>query len=185
MKNLDWGNLSFGYMKTDYNVRCYYRDGKWGEIEVAFEGLKAYRCKDGKVRVFRMEENAARLQSTCRGIMMPEVSTELFCEMVKKVVRLNQEWIPTYESGATLSFAITTVQRLLALVNTRSVVTMPLPSSPTIWLTKKGMPASSILTPRRRSTSTSVVLLTSSVSRTIHISRQSQPLSYPLSLISR
>jgi branched-chain amino acid aminotransferase len=49
-----------------------------------------------------MEENAAHLQSTCRGIMMPEVSTELFCEMVKKVVRLNQEWIPTYESGATL-----------------------------------------------------------------------------------
>ena len=34
MKNLDWGSLSFGYMKTDYNVRCYYRDGKWGEIEV-------------------------------------------------------------------------------------------------------------------------------------------------------
>ena len=122
MKNLDWGNLSFGYMKTDYNVRCYYRDGKWGEIEVcsdeylnlhmaatclhygqeAFEGLKAYRCKDGKVRVFRVDENAARLQSTCRGILMPEVSTELFTEMVKKVVRLNQEWIPTYESGATL-----------------------------------------------------------------------------------
>ena len=49
-----------------------------------------------------MDENAARLQSTCRGIMMPEVSTELFCEMVKKVVRLNQEYIPTYESGASL-----------------------------------------------------------------------------------
>ena len=122
MKNLDWEKLSFGYMPTDYNVRCYYRDGKWGEIEVcsdeyiklhmaatslhygqeAFEGLKAYRCPDGKVRVFRMEENAARLQSTCRGIMMPEVPTELFREMVKKVVRLNQEYIPTYESGATL-----------------------------------------------------------------------------------
>ena len=122
MKNLDWEKLSFGYMPTDYNVRCYYRDGKWGEIEVcsdeyiklhmaatslhygqeAFEGLKAYRCPDGKVRVFRMEENAARLQSTCRGIMMPEAPTELFCEMVKKVVRLNQEYIPTYESGATL-----------------------------------------------------------------------------------
>ena len=122
MKNLDWGSLSFGYMKTDYNVRCYYRDGKWGEIEVcsdeylnlhmaatclhygqeAFEGLKAYRCPDGKVRIFRVDENAKRLQSTCRGILMPEVSTELFTEMVKKVVRLNQEWIPTYESGATL-----------------------------------------------------------------------------------
>ena len=122
MKDLDWSNLSFGYRQTDYNVRCYYRDGKWGEIEVcsdeylklhmaatclhygqeAFEGLKAYRCPDGKVRVFRMDENAARLQSTCRGILMPEVPTELFEEMVKKVVRLNQEWIPTYESGATL-----------------------------------------------------------------------------------
>lgn len=68
----------------------------------AFEGLKAYRCPDGKVRVFRMDENAARLQSTCRGILMPEVSTELFEEMVTKVVRLNQEYIPTYESGATL-----------------------------------------------------------------------------------
>ncbi len=122
MKNLNWSELSFGYMRTDYNVRCYYRDGKWGEIEVcsdehikmhmaatclhygqeAFEGLKAYRCPDGKVRVFRMDENAARLQSTCRAILMPEVSTELFCEMVKKVVRLNQDYIPTYESGATL-----------------------------------------------------------------------------------
>lgn len=122
MKNLDWSNLTFGYQPTDYNVRCYYRNGKWGEVEVcsdeylklhmaatclhygqeAFEGLKAYRCPDGKVRVFRMEENAARLQSTCRGIVMPEVLTELFVEMVKKVVRLNQAYIPPYESGATL-----------------------------------------------------------------------------------
>ena len=114
--------MPFGYIPTDYNVRCYYRDGKWGEIEVcsdeyikmhmaatclhygqeAFEGRKAYRCPDGKVRVFRMDENAARLQSTCRGILMPEVSTELFEEMVTKVVRLNQDYIPTYESGATL-----------------------------------------------------------------------------------
>ena len=122
MKDLTWSELSFGYMPTDYNVRCYYRDGKWGEIEVcsdeyikmhmaatclhygqeAFEGLKAYRCPDGKVRTFRADENAARLQSTCRGILMPEVPTELFEEMVRKVVVLNQEYIPTYESGATL-----------------------------------------------------------------------------------
>lgn len=122
MKDIDWKNLTFGYLRTDYNVRCYYRDGKWGEVEVcsdeylklhmaatclhygqeAFEGLKAYRCPDGKVRVFRAEENAARLQSTARGIVMPEVPTELFVDMVKKVVRLNQEYIPPYESGATL-----------------------------------------------------------------------------------
>ena len=122
MKEIDWSNLSFGYMPTDYNVRCYYRNGAWGEIEVcseatinihmaatclhygqeAFEGLKAYRCPDGKVRVFRMDENAARLQSTCRGILMPELPTERFEEMVRKVVRLNERFIPPYESGATL-----------------------------------------------------------------------------------
>lgn len=122
MKDIDWKSLTFGYLRTDYNVRCYYRGGKWGEVEVcsdeylklhmaatclhygqeAFEGLKAYRCPDGKVRIFRAEENAARLQNTARGIVMPEVPTELFVDMVKKVVRLNQEYIPPYESGATL-----------------------------------------------------------------------------------
>lgn len=122
MKDLDWAGLSFGYRRTNYNVRCRWRDGRWGEIETcsdetitlhmaatclhygqeAFEGLKAYRCPDGKVRVFRMDENARRLQSTSRGIMMAEVPTELFEEMVRRVVRLNEEWIPPYESGATL-----------------------------------------------------------------------------------
>ena len=120
--NIDWANLKFGYMPTDYNVRCYFRNGAWGEIEVsseesinihmaatclhygqeAFEGLKAYRCKDGKIRIFRMEANAERLQSTCRGILMPELSTEKFCEMIKKVVKLNERFIPPYESGASL-----------------------------------------------------------------------------------
>ncbi|MCM1078396.1 MAG: branched-chain amino acid aminotransferase [Bacteroidales bacterium] len=121
-KDLDWSDIGFGYHRTNYNVRCYYRDGKWGEMEIcsdeyinmhmaatclhygqeAFEGLKAYRCPDGKVRVFRTDENAARLQSTCRGILMPEVSTGMFDRMVDMVVQLNQEYIPTYESGATL-----------------------------------------------------------------------------------
>lgn len=122
MKEIDWKNLSFGYQKTDYNVRINYRNGAWGELEVssseeinmhmaatclhygqeAFEGLKAYRGKDGKVRVFRLEANAERLQSTCQGILMPELSTERFREAVLKVVKLNERFIPPYESGATL-----------------------------------------------------------------------------------
>lgn len=122
MENIDWANLKFGYMPTDYNVRCYYRNGKWGEIEVsssdvinihmaatalhygqeAFEGMKAFRCPDGKIRTFRIKDNAERLQSTCRGILMPELPTELFEEMVKKVVKLNERFVPPYESGASL-----------------------------------------------------------------------------------
>lgn len=122
MQEIDWTGLRFGYLRTDYNVRCYYRNGKWGEIEIsseetfnihiaatalhygqeAFEGMKAFRGADGKVRAFRIEDNAARLQSTCRGILMPELPTEKFVEMVKKVVKLNERFIPPYESGASL-----------------------------------------------------------------------------------
>lgn len=122
MNEIDWSSLGFGYIPTDYNVRCYYRNGKWGAIEVSssesinihmaatclhygqegFEGLKAYRCPDGKVRLFRGEANAERLQSTARGVMMAEVPTELFMEMAKLVVKLNDRFIPPYESGASL-----------------------------------------------------------------------------------
>ena len=122
MENISWSELPFGYMKTDYNVRCCYKDGKWGELEVssseilnihlaatclhygqeAFEGLKAFRGKDGKIRVFRMDENAKRLQSSSRAIMMAEFPVELFEESVRKVILLNQRFIPPYESGSSL-----------------------------------------------------------------------------------
>ena len=120
--NIDWANLSFGYIPTDYNVRCTYKNGEWGEIEVssselipmhmaasclhygqeAFEGLKAFRGKDGQVRVFRMDENAKRIQRSAEGIMMPALPVEKFMEMVKMVVRLNARFIPPYGSGASL-----------------------------------------------------------------------------------
>lgn len=122
MKDINWSELSFGYLKTDYNVRSYYKDGKWGELEVtdseyipmhmaatclhygqeAFEGLKAFRGKDGKVRVFRMRENALRLQASSRGIMMAEFPVELFEEAVSLAVKKNERWVPPYESGASL-----------------------------------------------------------------------------------
>lgn len=122
MKHYDWGNLPFGYIKTDYNVRCNYKNGEWGKIEIsgdelisisisatclhygqsAFEGLKAYKGVDDKIRIFRIEENAKRLQSASKGIMMPEVPTSLFTKMVYKVIELNKDYIPPYESGSTL-----------------------------------------------------------------------------------
>lgn len=121
-QELDWGNLSFGYIPTDYNVRCYYKDGKWGEIEEStsesinihmastclhygqeiFEGLKAFRGKDGKIRIFRLEENAKRIISSAEGIKMQPIPVELFCEMVKRVVKLNERFVPPYGSGASL-----------------------------------------------------------------------------------
>ena len=119
---LDWKNLSFSYLKTDYNIRCYYRDGKWGELEVsssemldlhmaatclhygqeAFEGLKAFKGKDGKIRIFRLEENARRMINSAHGILMAPVPEEIFINAVKKAVELNRRFVPPYESGASL-----------------------------------------------------------------------------------
>ncbi len=122
MNNIDWKNLPFGYKKTNYNVRCYYRNGKWGEIEVsssekidihiaatclhygqeAFEGLKAYTGKDGKIRLFRWQENAKRMRKSAQGILMAEVPDDLFFAAIKKVISLNKEFVPPYGSGASL-----------------------------------------------------------------------------------
>lgn len=119
---IDWSNIGFGYMPTDYNVRCYYRDGKWGDIEVStsdkiemhiaatalhygqeiFEGLKAFRGKDGKIRIFRPWENARRIRESARGILMAEIPEDKFIEMVTKVVELNERFVPPYGSGASL-----------------------------------------------------------------------------------
>lgn len=122
MELADWKNLPFGYNKTDYNIRCYYRDGKWGKLEInsseyvnmhiaatclhygqeAFEGLKAYRGKDGKVRLFRIEENAKRMADTAKYILMAEVPVSIFKEAIIEAVKLNEKYIPPYGTGATL-----------------------------------------------------------------------------------
>jgi len=122
MENLDWKKLGFGYRDTDYNVRCYYRDGEWGELEIstsrtidihmsatalhygqeAFEGLKAFKGKDGKIRIFRMDENAKRMQSSCDGILMAKLPVEKFMEAVRIAVKKNEHFVPPYESGAAL-----------------------------------------------------------------------------------
>lgn len=122
MENMNWGALPFGYYKTDYNVRIYYKDGKWSEPELtqdeyipmhmsaaclhygveSFEGLKAFRGADGKVRLFRPEENGKRLASTARKLCMAELPVETFVEMCRMVVKANDRFVPPYGTGATL-----------------------------------------------------------------------------------
>ncbi len=120
--DINWSEIGFGYIPTDYNVRCYYRNGKWGEIEISssetiemhiaatalhygqeiFEGLKAFRGKDGKVRVFRPEANAKRIQDSARGIKMEPIPTDIFLKMTETAIKLNERFIPPYGSGASL-----------------------------------------------------------------------------------
>lgn len=122
MEQLDWGSLPFGYVKTDYNVRAYYKDGKWSDIEVsdseylnvhmaatglhygqeAFEGMKAYMGKDNRIRLFRWNENAKRLIRSAEGVLMAPVPMDLFHKAIVKAIQLNKRFVPPYGTGASL-----------------------------------------------------------------------------------
>ena len=121
-KDIDWGNLGFGYMKTDYRYVSEYKNEKWDDgaittdenivlnecacvlqyAQTCFEGLKAYRTKDNKVVCFRPDLNAKRMADTAKRLEMPPFPEERFLDAVKKVVKANIEWVPPYGSGASL-----------------------------------------------------------------------------------
>ena len=122
MKNINWSQLGFSYFKTDYNVRSEWKDGKWGEMyatddvnvnihmastclhygQEVFEGMKAFRGADGKVRLFRVEENAKRMINSASYLKMQAPPVELFSRMCIEAVKLNADYIPPYGTGASL-----------------------------------------------------------------------------------
>lgn len=119
---LDWGNLGYGYIRTDYNYISYWKDGKWdaGKLtqdntvtisigstalhygQECFEGLKAQTAKDGRVLLFRPDQNAKRMQDSARGIFLAEVPEEKFVDACVQLVKANLHWVPPYGSGAAL-----------------------------------------------------------------------------------
>lgn len=120
--DIDWGKLGFAYTKTDYRYISRWKDGKWDQGELiednmlsisesstalhygqqCFEGLKAYRTKDGRIQIFRPDQNAKRMKSSCNRILMPEVSEEKFIDACKQVVKANEAFVPPYGYGASL-----------------------------------------------------------------------------------
>lgn len=117
-----WEDLGFEFRPTNSYIRLTYKEGEWGEPELVkepyiklhigatalhygqscFEGLKAFCHEDNQVYIFRPEENAARMQSSCRRVKMPELPTDVFVDAVKRVVRDNMEYVPPYGSGGAL-----------------------------------------------------------------------------------
>ncbi len=120
--DLDWSSLSFGYIKTDFNIRYHYSKGAWSEGELfdddnisiniasgclhygqeAFEGLKAFETSDGRTVVFRPDRNADRLRNSCQRLFMPQVPTAMFNDAVSRVVKANARFVPPYGTGASL-----------------------------------------------------------------------------------
>ena len=121
-KDIDWGNLGFGYIKTDYRYVSNFKDGKWddGEIttddkvvlnecagvlqyaQTVFEGLKAYTTEDGRIVTFRPDLNAERLNQSAARLEMPTLPEGRFIEAVEKTIKANAAFVPPYGSGATL-----------------------------------------------------------------------------------
>ncbi len=119
---LNYKTLGFSYTQTPYNIRIHYSNGAWGVPMVsddpnvnihiastalhygqqAFEGLKAQCGADGKVRIFRVDENGKRLQRSAEYLEMAIPPLDMFCDAVKEVVRLNLKWVPPYGSGGSL-----------------------------------------------------------------------------------
>lgn len=121
-KDIDWGNLSFGYVQTDYRFVSNYKNGAWEEgiltkdadvvlnecagvlqyAQTVFEGLKAYTTCDGRTVVFRPDLNGERLEQSAARLEMPIFPKERFVDAVKQVVKANEAFVPPYGSGATL-----------------------------------------------------------------------------------
>lgn len=165
MKNIDWKALTFHYTETDYIVRCAYHNGVWEKpyatqdkyirIHAAatglhygqecFEGLKAFRGVDGKVRLFRMEENAKRMYHSAEGLLMTPIPTDLFCEAILLALEKNIDFLPPYETGATLYFrpllVATTPEISVGPGKDCEFVVIPTPIGPYFPNGFKGMPA--------------------------------------------
>ena len=121
-KNLDWGNIGFSYVTTDYRYVSNYKDGKGDEgtltedpnvvinecagilqyCQECFEGLKAYTTEDGSIVTFRPDLNAERMMDSCARLEMPQFPKERFIDAITKLVAANADFVPPYGSGATL-----------------------------------------------------------------------------------
>ena len=121
-KDIDWSNIGFGYIKTDYRYVSNFKDGSWDDgalitddtitlsecacvlqyAQTCFEGLKAYTTEDGHIVIFRPDLNAERMMNSAARLEMPQFPKERFVEAVTKLVEANADFVPPYGSGATL-----------------------------------------------------------------------------------
>lgn len=120
--NIDWNELGFDYIKTDFRYISVWKDGSWDDGKLVednmltisegspalhygqqcFEGLKCYRRKDGKIQLFRPDQNAKRLNNSCRRLLMPEIPEEKFISACVQVAKANEEYVAPHGTGATL-----------------------------------------------------------------------------------
>ncbi len=112
----------FVYNDTKYRFRVHYKDGAWqkgyltedANITIhessnvfhygqgCFEGLKAYRTKNGDIQMFRPKMNWERMNRSLERLVMPTIPYELFMEAVEETIKANKDVIPAYGKGESL-----------------------------------------------------------------------------------
>lgn len=120
ISTFDPNNFSFGNTFIDHMIICEYENGKWGDVKLVpygplpfspammgvnygqacFEGMKAYKDKDGDIFLFRPEKNFARINKSASRLAMPEVTEEMFLEGLKALVDVDRDWIPYGEGNS-------------------------------------------------------------------------------------
>ena len=120
ISSFDPNNFSFGNTFIDHMIICEYENGKWGDVKLVpygplpfspammgvnygqacFEGMKAYKDKNGDIFLFRPEKNFARINKSASRLAMPEVTEEMFLEGLKALVDVDREWIPYGEGNS-------------------------------------------------------------------------------------
>lgn len=118
---VDFNNLKFGQILSDHMLVADYIDGKWQNVKICpygdltlspaisalhygqaiFEGIKAFKFADGRVNIFRPDQNFERFNISAKRMMMPEVPKELFIDGMKQLIDLDRNWVPQVD-GASL-----------------------------------------------------------------------------------
>ena len=114
LKDLNFDNLVFGKYFSDHMLEADYEAGEWKNIEIKpyqplllspslaalhygqsiFEGIKAYRNKEGDAFIFRPDQNFKRFNISAERMQMPQVPEEIFMEGMRKLIDLDRNWIP-------------------------------------------------------------------------------------------
>src|SRR5579872_3560456 len=114
VSEIDFNNLPFGKYFTDHMLEVDYADGEWKKVHIRpfqplslspalsaihygqsiFEGIKAYKDRDGRPFIFRPYDNFRRFNVSAERMMMPAVPEEIFIEGMRRLIDLDRDWIP-------------------------------------------------------------------------------------------
>ncbi|HIX54950.1 MAG TPA: branched-chain amino acid aminotransferase [Candidatus Sphingobacterium stercoripullorum] len=114
LNQVDFDNLKFGQIMSDHMLVAEYDDGDWQQVSIIpyqdlvispalssihygqsiFEGVKAYKFKDGTVSIFRPDQNWERFNRSAARLQMPEVPREIFLDGLKKLLQVDSSWVP-------------------------------------------------------------------------------------------